>query len=171
VARRSFSRGDRARRPPVGTALDQGLTYLGRRAHSRVELRHKLERKGFETADVESALGRLAELGYLDDAAFARALVRRRSTGRGPRALAAELASKGIDRAGIDSALQESDSSSQLEAATRLAERLYASQAAKARPGPREAFDRIGAKLVRRGFSMEVARAACRAVLASQAQA
>ena len=144
------------------------MTYLGRRAHSRMELRRKLDRKGYPPEDVESAMRRLAELGYLDDAAFARALVRRRSTSRGPRALAAELAAKGIDRAGIGAALDETDSASQLEAAIRLAERLYGQ---KPSPGYRETVNRIGAKLVRRGFSMEVARAACRAVLAGTAEA
>ena len=144
------------------------MTYLGRRAHSRVELRRKLERKGYPDEDVESAMHRLAELGYLDDAAFARALVRRRSAARGPRALAAELAAKGIDRAGIGAALEQADSASQLEAATRLAERLYAQ---KPLPGYRETLERVGARLVRRGFSMEVARAACRAVLAGTAGA
>jgi len=50
----------------------------------------------------------------------------------------------------------------QLAAATRLAERLYAR-----RPGGayREVLDGIGSKLMRRGFSATIVRAACRAVL------
>ena len=130
-----------------------------------MELRRKLARKGYEPAEVDAAMARLRELGYLDDAAFARGVVRRRSAGRGPRALAAELAAKGIDRAGIASALEEAGPEVQLQAATRLAERLYAGQPL---PGYREVLDRIGSKLIRRGFSMDVARAACRAVLAGQ---
>jgi regulatory protein len=165
VARRTSRRASSA---PAGTALDAGLRHLGRRAHSRQELRRKLERKGYEAGEVAGALTRLVELGYLDDAAFAGALVRRRSVTRGPRALAAELAAKGIDRAGIDAALGETDAASQLEAATRLAERLYAE---KPSPGYRETLDRVGAKLLRRGFSMEVARAACRTVLAGTPEA
>lgn len=163
MARRSSS--PKPTRPPAVPALDSGLRYLGRRAHSSVELRRKLARKGYEPSEVDGAMARLRELGYLDDAAFARGLVRRRSAGRGPRALAAELAAKGIDREGIDSALGEAGPEAQLEAATRLAERLYAG---KPLPGYREVLDRIGSKLIRRGFSMDVARAACRAVLAGQ---
>ena len=148
---------------PVGTALDAGLSYLAGRAHSRLELQRKLARKGFEADEVESALMRLAELGYLDDAAFARALVRRRSASRGPAAVAAELASRGIGREGVASALADLDPHAQLEAATRLVERLYAAQPV---PGYREMLDRIGAKLIRRGYSGSVVREACRAVLA-----
>ena len=163
------SRATAARRAaPAVSALDAGLRYLGRRAHSRLELRRKLQRKGYTAEEVDAVLTRLGELGYLDDAAFARGLVWRRSAGRGPRALAAELLAKGIDRVGIADALATSDGASQVEAATRLAERLYA---AKPSPGYREMLDTIGSKLVRRGFSMEVARAACRAVLAGDAEA
>ena len=154
------------RRAPSGTALDAGLRLLARRAHSRVELRRKLERRGHELPEVEAALRRLTELGYVDDAAYARGLVRRRSVARGPLALAAELSAKGIDRAGIAEALQDVDEESQLAAATRLAERLYAE---KPLPGYQEMLDRIGSKLIRRGFSSSVVRAACRAVLAGAA--
>ena len=154
--------GRRARAAPTGTAVDSGLRYLTGRAHSRDELRRKLLRKGFETDEVEAALDRLVELRYLDDEAFARALVRRRSTNRGPAALAAELSAKGIDRAGVATALAGLDGDAQLAAATRLVERLYA---AKPVPGYREMLDSIGAKLVRRGYSGAIVREACRAVL------
>ncbi len=139
------------------------MRLLARRPHSRTELRLKLQRRGHEGEEVDGALRRLAELGYVDDAAFARGLVRRRSAGRGPLALAAELSARGIDRAGIAQALEGVDPEAQLAAAIRLAERLYA---AKAPPGYKEMLDRVGSKLLRRGFSAGVVRAACRAVLA-----
>lgn len=113
-------------------------------------------------------MARLGDLGYLDDAAFAQAVVRRRGGARGPRALAAELAAKGIDRAGIAAALEQAGPEAQLEAATRLAERLYAGTPSA---GYRDVLNRIGAKLIRRGFPAAVARAACRAVVAGQADA
>lgn len=148
--------------------MDVGLKLLARRAHSQAELRQKLARRGYEAAEVDSALARLAESGFLDDAAFARGLVSRRAASRGSLALAAELAAKGIDREGVGAALAELDTETQLESATRLAERLYA-----ARPSPsyREALDSIGPKLARRGFPAGVIRAACRAVLADRRDA
>jgi regulatory protein len=163
MARRTSSR---PKGPPAGTALECGVRLLARRAHSHAELRQKLVRKGFEADDVQAALGRLAELGYLDDEAFARGLVRRRSVSRGPLALAAELSAKGIDRAGTAAALAAFDPEAQLAAATVLAERLYA---ANPLPGYRETLDKVGSKLLRRGFSAGIVRAACRAVVSGAA--
>jgi regulatory protein len=135
---------------------------LGRRAHSRVELLLKLTRRGYEGAAIRTALKRLEELGYLDDQAFARSFVRRRGSMRGPRALSAELAARGVDRMHVDVAVAEFGDAEQLAAATRIAERLYATKPAL---GHREMLDEIGTKLVRRGFPVAVARAACRTVL------
>jgi regulatory protein len=163
VGRRTSSR--QGPRRPAGSAVDTGLRLLARRAHSRAELRQKLARRGYEDDEVASAMARLVGMGYLDDAAFARGLVRRRSASRGSLALSAELAARGIDREGSAAALAELDASSQLAAATRLAERLYAS---KPSAGYRETLDTIGAKLARRGFPAGVVRAACRAVLAAR---
>ena len=52
-------------------ALDAGLRLLARRAHSRAELRQKLSRRGYEPGEVAAAMGRLDELAYLDDGAYA----------------------------------------------------------------------------------------------------
>ena len=107
-------------------------------------------------------MARLLELGYLNDQDFARGLVRRRGALRGPLALSRELASKGVSRAEAELAVAEFDSEAQLLSATRLAERLYAR-----RPGIgyREMLDGIGTKLLKRGFSATIVRAACRSVL------
>jgi regulatory protein len=112
-------------------------------------------------------MARLIELGYLDDTSFARSLVRRRGALRGPLALAAELAARGVDRALADAAVAEFDPASQLASATHLAERLYAR---KAVDGYREMLDVVGSRLLRRGFSPTVVRAACRAVLAGTSE-
>jgi regulatory protein len=160
VPQRSFSRH---RPPPSDSALDAGLRLLARRAHSRVELLLKLTRRGYEGEAIRAALRRLEELGYLDDQAFARSFVRRRGSVRGPRALSAELAARGVDRAQVDTAVAEFGEAEQLAAATQIAERLYAR---KPSLGYREILDQVGAKLVRRGFSVSVARAACHTLLA-----
>ena len=148
--------------PQATNSLDAGLRLLGRRAHSRVELRRKLGRKGYTEAETEAALGRLVELGYLDDQSFAEGLVRRRGAIRGPLALSAELASRGVDRAHAETALAGFDAEAQLAAATRLAERLYA---IKPQAGYRDMLNAVGSRLMRRGFSASVVRAACRAAL------
>jgi regulatory protein len=110
---------------------------------------------------VASAVERLVELGYLDDRSFAEGHVRRRSTTLGPLALSRELAARGVDRAVAERALAGFDEAAQLNAATRLADRLSHH---KALAGYREMLDSVGPKLLRRGFSPGVVRAACRAV-------
>lgn len=153
------SRGQIRPRPGV-SALDSGLRLLGRRAHARVELRQKLRRRGHAAEDVEAALVRLTELGYLDDRSFAEGHVRRRRTGLGPLALSKELASRGVERSVAETALAGFDTEAQLASATQLAERLYGRRPS---PGYREMLNTVGAKLLRRGFSPAVARAACQA--------
>jgi regulatory protein len=143
--------------------VDAGLRLLGRRAHSRAELRRKLGRRGYSEEEVKAAVARLKELGYLDDRAFAEGHVRRRGAGLGPRALSAELAARGVEKQIADGALAGFDVEAQLASATRLAKRLCA---AKPDRGYRELLDSVGSKLLRRGFSSTIARAACRAVLA-----
>ncbi len=151
--------------PPAGTAVDTALRLLARRAHSRAELCKKLARRGYEAEEVDYALNRLTEMGYVDDAAFARGLVRHRSATRGSLAVSAELAAKGIDRRGTAEALAELDAESQLASATRLAERMFPQGE---EIGFREMLDRVGVKLLRRGFPSGIVRAACRAVLAER---
>jgi SOS response regulatory protein OraA/RecX len=103
----------------------------------------------------------------MDDQAFARAYVRRRSSTKGPMAIAGELAARGVDRAATEAALAEFGAAEQLQAATILAMRL--SHREREDLDYRQMVDKIGAKLLRRGFSTTIARAACRAVLAGAA--
>jgi len=165
VRQRSSNRAPTQRRAtpaqPRGTALDAGLRLLGRRAHSRVELRRKLGRRGYDAEGVEAALSRLAELGYIDDLAFAKGHVRRRSAGLGPLALSAELSARGVDRHVSAEAVAGLDDEAQVAAAQRLAERMCGG---KQWPGYRQLLDSVGPRLLRRGLSPGVVRAACRAV-------
>ena len=157
--------------PPASSALDAGLRLLGRRAHSRAELRRKLAQKGYAEAAVEGAMARLSDLGYLDDPEFAAGHVRRRSASRGPLALLAELASRGVDREVAALAVARIAPDAQLAAVTRLAERLCAR---RTWAGYQEMLGSVGSRLVRRGFPPGIVQAACRAVwdgTAEQAEA
>jgi regulatory protein len=144
------------------------VRLLARRAHSRAELRRKLGRRGYDGDEVEAVIARLERQGYVDDAAFAVGHVRRRAVSRGPLALSAELAVRGVDRRLAEAALAGFDSTAQLAAATRLAARLCGSRPPA---GYRELLDSVGPKLLRRGYSAAVAREACRAVWSGTGQA
>lgn len=146
---------------PAVPAFDAALGYLARRAHTRAELRRKMGRRGYEEAEIDEAMVRLAGLGYLDDAGFAERHVRRRSASLGPQAISAELASRGVARAVARQALAGLSAEDQLAAATKLVAR----QAGRKRPaGYKELLDSAGSRLLRRGFSPGIAREACRLV-------
>jgi regulatory protein len=130
-------------------------------------MQRKLDRRGYLSDEVESALVRLEELGYLNDLAFAEGLVRHRSTSRGPRALSAELAQRGVGRAQADRALASYNDALQLASAMRIIERTYGKREIT---GYREMLDRVGSRLLRLGFSTTIVRGACRAVMAGTAR-
>jgi regulatory protein len=141
----------------AGSSYDAGVRLLATRAHSVRELRDKLLRRGHAELEVVATLERLRGSGYLDDAAYARGLISRRSSSRGARAIAAELAAKGVDREAARTALGGLEATDQLEAAVEVARRML-----RTAPGGQPDLQRIGPRLLRRGFSMEVARAALR---------
>lgn len=139
------------------------MRLLSGRAHSRVEIQRKLARRGYSPEEIDSTLARLDELGYLNDLSFAEGLVRVRSASRGPRALSAEMARRGVGRAQADRALAGYSDALQLASAMRIIERTYGKRQITEY---REMLDRVGNKLLRLGFSTTIVRAACRAVLA-----
>lgn len=87
-------------KPAATDAYLKALDLLGRRDHSRGELRKKLVVRGFEEKDLEAALERLASQGLIDDANFAAAWVE--SALRGGRGFGAkllvDLLQKGVPR-------------------------------------------------------------------------
>ena len=125
-------------------------------------MQRKLARRGYTSEEVDAALARLEELGYLNDLAFAEGLVRVRSASRGPRALSAELAKRGVGRAQADRALASYNDALQMASAMRVIERTYGKREIK---DYREMLDRVGNKLLRLGFSTTIVRGACRSVL------
>ena len=89
--------------------LAAAARFLEVRPRSVTEVRRRLRSAGYSATLVEGAVVRLVELGFLDDAAFARAWVesRDRARPRGERALRVELRQKGVGREETDEALSE----------------------------------------------------------------
>ena len=166
MRQKSSSGSAPAKRPP-GDPVDTGLRLLGRRDHSREELRRKLSLRGHEKQAIEEAIRKIQQSYGLDDQKFARSYVRMRSKTRGPMAIAGELAARGIDRAATEAALAEFGAAEQLRAATLLAMRL--SHRVREDLDYRQMLDKIGTKLARRGFPTTIVRAACHAVVAGTA--
>ncbi len=146
-------------------AFRAALRAIERRSHAAQELRRKLERKGHPTSAALAAIERLAALGLVDDAAFARNYVAHRGErGRGPARLRRDLGALGIDRAIIDRALADAaqNDADPLDRPRALA----AKRAGQLRGLPREVRRRrLSAFLARRGYAGADARAIVDAVL------
>jgi regulatory protein len=137
-------------------ALQAALRFLEARPRSTAEIRERLRRKEFTDEAIGAAIERLAALGMIDDAAFARAWVENRqaSRPRGVSALRDELRRKGIDRALAETLLEDDaltgDEEQRAMTIARGALRKYANSPNRA------AFQRrLGAYLQRRGFGFD----------------
>lgn len=169
MAAKSSRTGERRRRrtpeggpsrPRVG-ALDAGVRLLARRPYGGAELGRRLLRLGYDQDEIKPALDTLVELGYVDDSTFAALHVARRAGKRGPRALASELAAKGVDRETVQAAVAEFDRDAQVRMAAGLVRRDIGS---KLPPTYKELLSKQGARLLRRGYSHSIALAACQTV-------
>ena len=170
--------GRRRRRPvdepPEPTPpIEVAVRFLGTRPRTRWEVDRRLRRAEIEPAEIEAVLDRLTDLGYLDDAAFARwwGEQRDRHGPRGRRMIEAELRQHGVPREIIEAYRVEH------AAPDRRAEDqgLPSSEAARARdaldrhlrgrpmPEDAKARQRVGMYLMRRGFDPDVVRATLRA--------
>ena len=169
AGRRSRRHATPREREPIGpnAALEAATRFLSVRPRSRWEVERRLRRGGADEVVISETLDRLAELGLVDDSAFARWWLeqRDRHAPRGQRLVEAELRQHGVGRDVIDQLREmrgEGDTASPDED-----ERARAALEAhlRGRPVPSEpkARQRIGMFLVRRGFAPDVARAAIRA--------
>src|SRR5688500_17427924 len=100
-AARRGPRVERSREPPgPEAAMEIAARFLAARPRTRWELERRLRRAGADAARIEATLARLAALGYVDDASFARwwAEQRDRHSPRGRRLVEAELRQRGVPR-------------------------------------------------------------------------
>lgn len=141
---------------PAARARDLCLRMLTARPRTRAELRTGLLRKGIDGHVADEVLGRLDDVGLIDDAAFAELWVHSRHTyqGLGRRALAAELRRKGVAEPLAAQAVAAVDQESEEERARQLVrKRLRAmtttDEVAKVR--------RLVGMLARKGYSQGLA--------------
>ena len=162
----AHSRGRRVAAPLDQARLEElALRYVGKYATTRAKLRSYLGRKlrergwaGERHPDVEALANRFAELGYINDAAYALAQSRSLAArGYGNRRLADKLRLAGVDEDDREAARRYAEREA-VTSAVRFAERRrigpYASSAAD-----RSQRDKWIAAMVRAGHGFAIARA------------
>jgi len=141
---------------PRALAREVCLELLTLAPRTRAQLAGALRRRGIPDDAAEDVLGRFADVGLIDDAAFARAWVESRHHGRGlaGRALSAELRRRGVADEEISDAVAELGPDAEAAAATRLVERKLASTRGLS---PEVRTRRLAGMLARKGYPAALA--------------
>jgi regulatory protein len=162
--------GEIERIEPNGSsrAHNVSLSALARRGVSSEEMANLLARRELDAPAIEAEIERLERVGLLDDSELARTLVRtlRERKGLGRSAITAELRRRRIDPAVIADALEEADEADDGDELTRARE-LAARRAPQLRSlDPETARRRLGAFLMRKGYSGSIVASAVASALA-----
>ena len=145
------------------------LRLLTVRARTRAELSGQLARRGYPDEVAQAVLSRLADVGLIDDEDFAEQWVasRQRNAGKGKRALAAELRTKGVDDEVIAAALGGIDAGAERVRAEQLVARKLRREAL-AEGGDAKVMRRLVGMLARRGYSQTMAVAVVNDALSAE---
>jgi regulatory protein len=140
-------------------AYELALKALGRKERSSVELAEWLRERGVEEEDVEAVVGRLVELGELDDERFAQRYAedKRELAGWGAERIRDALLARGVPPDLVEAALAGDSEGIQIRRASELL--------ARRERGLHSEADRASALgyLTRRGYSYEISHEAIRA--------
>jgi regulatory protein len=134
------------------------LRLLTVRARTRAELAEQLTKRGYPEDVSGQVLDRLTDVGLIDDVDFAEQWVRSRrlNAGKGKRALAAELRTKGVDGDVITATLESIDADAERERAEQLVQAKLRREAL-AGDDDAKVLRRLVAMLARRGYSQSMA--------------
>ena len=160
--------------------MEVAARFLATRPRTRWEVERRLRRAGIGESEILAALDRLAELGYLDDAAFARwwGEQRDRHSPRGRRMIEAELRQRGVPREIIEAYRDDhaeperapEDAGLPGDETERAREALAKHLRGRPMPDDARAMQRVGMYLMRRGFDAEVVRSTLRAAAAEHTE-
>ena len=138
----------------ASSAKAAAANMIGSRALSKRELTRRLVKKGNDEADAQAAADWLEDIGAVDDAGYAAALVRHYGgKGYGPARVREELRRRGVDRELWDEALEE------MPEAAEILDALIQKKCRGELSDPKEK-KRVSDGLLRRGFGWSDVKAA-----------
>ena len=142
-------------------ALDLAYRHLAKRDRTEMEVRRHLRGREVEPGTIDQALDVLEREGYVDDARYARRFAedRRRLDAWGAERIEQRLLALGIAPELVEAAVGERPPEAELDAAVALLRRRFPRP-----PGDDRARNRALGLLVRRGYDLELAHDAIRAL-------
>lgn len=163
--------GRRKQRRETPSAYDKAVDLLARKQHTAAGLRRKLRQRGYERGEVDKALARLNELGYLNDemtaSIWAEQLSRQVNIGR--RRAVEKLIVHGVP---VELAKREVeniwDDELEREHASRTLEKLLQSSSTPSQGPQRNA--KLYRSLVSRGFDPDVVRGLLEALRSNEGE-
>ena len=138
-------------------ALERSVWWLSKKDHSEKQLMKKLTDSAFTEDSASRACDFLKAGNYLNDARLSENLVRQKQRSSGPRKIAYTLRQKGVGEETALAALEAISQDDEMETAVKLARKYLSGKLLE----PREARQKCGAYLARRGFGWDVIKAAC----------
>ncbi|WP_445169794.1 recombination regulator RecX [Mycolicibacterium sp. Dal123E01] len=145
------------------------LRLLTARPRTRSELSGQMAKRGYPDEVITTILNRLAAVGLIDDVDFAEEWVRsrRQRAGKGKRALAAELRTKGVDNEVIAAALDGIDAGAERLRAEQLVEQKLRREKLDG-DDDAKVMRRLVGMLARRGYNQSMAVAVVSEGLAAE---
>lgn len=133
----------------------EALKYLSRKPRTSFEIATRLKEKGWSEETIGEVIERLIQERWINDAAYAQewAGQRLRSRGKGKAWIRYELRQKGISKPLIEEALGQVSEDEEYDSAMQLAQRKWRTTSGETADKKRK----IGAFLMRRGFSGQLA--------------
>jgi regulatory protein len=146
------------------------LRLLTARARTRAELAGQLTKRGYPDDVSDRVLDRLADVGLIDDEDFAEQWVRSRrmNAGKGKRALAAELRTKGVDGEIIAGALADIDAGAERQRAEQLVADKLRRERLTDEAEDVKVMRRLVGMLARRGYGQSMALDVVKVALAAE---
>lgn len=141
-------------------ALELAYRYLGHRERTVAEVRARLERAELPSDEIDDAVAELIDLGYLDDARYARVFTedKRNLDDWGTERIERALRERGVEGALIGAALAGTPGHGEEDRALTLLRRRFPQPSSD----PRERERALGV-LIRKGYESEVAYEVVRA--------
>jgi regulatory protein len=146
------------------SATEFGIAVISARSLPEKKVRERIAAR-FSPEETDAAVARLRELRYVDDAAWAERYARDRFSraGKGRHKIRAELATRGIDRAtaeaAIEAAIGEDDERARASAALEaMRAKLASGSASPSEHTDRTLKDRLFRRMLARGYPASLVR-------------